>query len=135
MADAKTRHALVVDDDPLILMDASAILDDAGFSCHEAGTGAEAIAFLEVNHRAVTLLFSDVEMPGDINGFGLARHVDRHWPHIEIVIASGRIKPEAGELPDKATFIGKPFSARTVHEHLRGTMPEEKQPEPLRHAG
>lgn len=81
------------------------------------------------------MLFLDVELPGDMNGFGLARHVDQHWPHIEIGIASGRIKPETGALPDKATFICKPFSARMVHEHLRGAMPEEKQPETLKRAG
>lgn len=80
----------------------------------------------------IILLFSDVEMPGGTNGFALARHVAKHWPHIEIVIASGRIKPEAGDMPEKATFIGKPFSKAMVHDHLRKTLPDRKKPEPLK---
>ena len=127
-------YALVVDDDPLIQMDACDILQDAGFRCYYGGTGQEAVDLLQDHAGNVTLLFSDVDMPGDMNGFALARHVDQHWPHIEIVIASGRVKPEEGDMPDKATFIGKPFNARIVHDHLREKLPDGKKPEPLKHA-
>ncbi len=130
--------ALAVDDDPIILMDVSTILEEAGFRCHEADDGDAALRLLGRQADGVTLLFSDVEMPGDTDGFALARHVAREWPWIEIVIASGRIVPKAGDMPDKATFISKPFSAAVVREHLRETLPEGKQPEPLRngvHAG
>ncbi|WP_310106827.1 response regulator [Sphingomonas sp. BE138] len=131
--DCSTKpFALVVDDDPIILMDVSAILEDAGFRCHEADDGDAALRLLAGQADGVTLLFSDVEMPGSIDGFALARHVAKEWPWIEIVIASGRIVPEPGNMPDKATFISKPFSAAVVREHLRETLPEGKQPEPLR---
>ncbi|USI73464.1 response regulator [Sphingomonas morindae] len=125
-------YALVVDDDAVILMHACDILDAAGFRCHEAGSADEAVHILGDHWESVTLLFSDVEMPGAMDGFGLARHVDHHWPHIEIVVASGRVKPAAGEMPDKATFIAKPFSATTVHDHLREKLPDGKMPEPLK---
>lgn len=92
------------------------------------------MALLADRAETVTLLFSDVEMPGDMNGFALARHVDAHWPHIEIVIASGRIRPQAGEMPEKPTFLGKPFNARMVHNHLREKLPDGKKPEPLKQA-
>lgn len=82
----------------------------------------------------VTLLFSDVEMPGQTDGFALARHVFEHWPEIEIVIASGRIKPASGDMPEKATFISKPFNAAMIHGHLREKLPEGKKPEPLKDA-
>ncbi|WP_010219648.1 response regulator [Sphingomonas sp. PAMC 26621] len=127
-------YALVVDDDPLILMDARDILEEAGFRCHDRDTGAEAIELLETHAEGVVLVFSDVEMPGDVDGFALARHVCEHWPWIEIVIASGRIKPQPGDMPDKPTFIGKPFNQRFVHDHLSEKLPEEKKPEPLKHA-
>ena len=131
--DCSTKpFALVVDDDPIILMDVSAILEDAGFRCHEADDGDAALRLLAGQADGVTLLFSDVEMPGSIDGFALARHVAKEWPWIEIVIASGRIVREPGNMPDKATFISKPFSAAVVREHLRETLPEGKQPEPLR---
>jgi CheY-like chemotaxis protein len=127
-------YALAVDDDPFILKDTHDILVEAGFRCHEAHTGDEAITLLEEHADSIVLLFSDVEMPGETDGFGLARYVDEHWPHIEIVIASGRIMPEAGDMPSKATFLGKPFNAAMVHDHLREKLPDGVKPEPLKTA-
>ena len=135
MMDVKTApYALVVDDDPFILIDAGQILRDAGYRCHESDTGAGAIELLETHAESVILVFSDVEMPGEVDGFALARHVSVHWPWIEIVIASGRIKPKEGDMPEKATFIGKPFNTRLVHDHLREKLPDHKKPEPLKAA-
>ena len=127
-------YALVVEDDALILMQACDILDHAGFRCHEAMDGGDAIALLEQCHEEVILLFSDVDLGPGISGFELARHVDRHWPHIEIVIASGHVLPADNEMPDRATFISKPFSEHVVVEHLAGKLPDGKKPEPLKRA-
>lgn len=132
MKDPVAPLALVVDDDPIMLMDVCCILEDVGFQCHSADHGDAAKIMLPSHARGITLLFSDVEMPGDTDGFALAHHVAEHWPWIEIVIASGRIKPQDGDMPDKATFIGKPFSAALVREHLRGKLPDGKKPAPLR---
>ncbi|KQN04044.1 MULTISPECIES: response regulator [unclassified Sphingomonas] len=123
--------ALVVDDDPMILMDTSGILEDAGFRIHEAMDGDQAKAVLAEHWESIVLLFSDVDMPGSTNGFELAQHADRHWPHIEIVIASGHVLPRDGDMPERATFISKPFNKRTVHHHLAQMLPDEKKPEPL----
>lgn len=134
MAQSTIPYALVVDDDPIILMDTCGILEDAGFRFYEAGTGEEAKALLAHEADNVILLFSDVEMPGTTNGFALARYVAEHWPWIEIVIASGRVSPQDGEMPAKATFIRKPFNHRMVHDHLRETLPDGKKPAPLKQA-
>jgi len=128
-------YALVVDDDALVLMNSCDIIEEAGFRFYEAGSGDEATAVLEDYGANITLLFTDVEMPGEINGFALAHHVAERWPEIEIVVASGRIEPKPGDMPDKATFISKPFSAQVVHEHLREKLPDGKQPDPLRMIG
>lgn len=127
-------YALVVDDDPLILMSACDILEDAGFRFYEADNGDDAKVLLDQHADSVTLLFSDVEMPGDTNGFGLAQHVAEHWPWIEIVIASGHRGPRLGELPEKATFIRKPFTAQMLLNHLREALPDGKKPMPLKQA-
>lgn len=124
-------YALVVDDDGLLRMDVAEILETAGFRTMEAETGDEAMTVLEQHHLDVVLLFSDVEMPGSRNGFALAREVAVKWPAISIVIASGRLLPGDGELPEGAHFIGKPFSAEVVHGHLREVLPEDQKPEPL----
>jgi DNA-binding NtrC family response regulator len=127
-------YAMIVDDDPIILMDLDGILADAGFRCIEADNGDAAKTMLPDRAESITLLFSDVEMPGKTDGFALARHVASTYPWIEIVIASGRMKPEPGDMPESATFIGKPFSQQMVHDHLRDKLPDGKKPEPLRRA-
>lgn len=123
--------ALVVDDDDILRMDVVEMLEHAGFHTLEAETGDQAMLVLEQHHLDVTLLFSDVEMPGSRNGFALAREVAVKWPYIAIVIASGRLKPAEGDLPEGAHFIGKPFSAETVHGHLQEILPADGRPEPL----
>lgn len=134
MSPSTDPYALVVDDDAFILMEASDILDRAGFRCYDAMDGEEAVKLLEQRFEGVTLLFSDVDLGSGMTGFELARHVDEHWPHIEIVIASGHVLPEEGQMPAKATFISKPFSGRVVVEHLAEKLPDGKKPEPLKRA-
>ena len=129
-AQGDAPHALVVDDDALILIEATSILEDAGFRVLEAMNVAQALNVLEQRHEAVQLLFTDVHMPGDADGFDLARQTAERWPHIAVVVASGQAEP--GDLPEGATFIGKPFSAEIVRHHVRKTLPDEKHPEPLR---
>lgn len=124
--------ALVVDDDPMILMAAVEIVAEAGFNPLEAMTVEAAIAVLEQHSAEVRVLFTDVQMPGDRDGFSLARETASRWPHIQIVVASGLMKPGPGDLPEGATFISKPFSAEIVHERLREVLPEQEQPDPLK---
>ena len=127
-------YAIVVEDDPIIMMETTYILEDAGFRVHESFDGDEAIAYLAKHWESTVLLFSDVDMPGSVNGFALARHVAEHWPLIEIVIASGHTSPKEGDMPEKATFITKPFNQRMVHDHLNKILPDDKKPAPLRKA-
>jgi CheY-like chemotaxis protein len=130
--EAPAPYALVVDDDGLIRMDAADILSDAGFRTFEADDGDKAIALLEREQACIVLLFSDVQMPGTRNGFALARETAARWPHISIVIASGNVAPEPGDMPEGARFIGKPFSAETVHQHVNEILPDGRKPDPLK---
>ncbi|MCE4226575.1 response regulator [Methylobacterium sp. C25] len=116
----------------LIRMDAADILEAAGFRTYEASDVDEALKILCEHHASIVLLFTDVEMPGPMNGFGLARAVAEQWPHIGILIASGRYKPGPDDLPGGAHFVGKPFSADVVHDRLRELLPDGMQPEPLK---
>lgn len=134
MSPTTVPYALAVDDEAIIRIDASQILEEAGFRCMEADSGDAAISLLQKHSASIVLLFTDVEMPGATNGFGLARHVAHHWPHIEIVVSSGNVKPADGDMPAKAAFISKPFSADVVHNELRRLLPDGKKPEPLKAA-
>lgn len=129
---SNSPYALVVDDDFLIRTEAVAILEEAGFLVLEADSGDMAYTLLETRHPDVVLLFTDVQMPGELDGFALARKVAISWPHISLVVASGHIHPRPGVLPAKACFIGKPFSSEIVQAHVRNMLPEGQTPEPLR---
>lgn len=115
----KGTHALVVDDDGLIRMDAVDILERAGYATLEAQTGDQALDLLRRCHQDVSVLFTDVRMPGAHDGFSLARETARAYPHIAILVSSGIARPDLGDLPELAHFIEKPFSARIVRRHLR----------------
>jgi DNA-binding NtrC family response regulator len=129
---SQAPYALVVDDDGLIRMDAMDILADAGFRTFEASDGDRAMTLLGLEHAAIVLLFTDVQMPGSRDGFAVARETASRWPHIAIVVASGQVHPAPGDMPEGARFIGKPFTADMVHDHLREILPDGQKPEPLR---
>lgn len=132
---AASAFAVVVDDDPIILMTASKIVEDAGFVALDATTVAEAIEHFEAHGREIVLLFTDVQMPGGRDGFELAREVAQRWPSTTIIVASGNCSPEAEDLPAGALFLGKPFSAALVHESMLSLLPEGRAPEALRQTG
>ena len=125
-------YALVADDDFLVRMDAEMILEEAGFHALSAANGVEAIKLLEDHAGSIVLLFTDVEMPGGPDGFEVARTTARRWPDISIVVASGGVKPGAGDLPEGAVFLDKPFSAQMVHDHIDKILPDGQKPEPMK---
>jgi DNA-binding NtrC family response regulator len=127
--------AVVVDDDPIILMNACMIVEDAGFAALDATTVAEAISHFDAHGREIALLFTDVQMPGGRDGFELAREVAERWPETTILVASGNCQPGAGELPEGALFLGKPFSAALVHDNMLALLPEGRAPMALREKG
>jgi CheY-like chemotaxis protein len=131
-ADPSVPYALVVDDDGFIRMDALDILADAGFRTFEASDGDKAVALLEREHASIILLFTDVQMPGTRDSFAVARETARRWPDIAIVVASGQAHPGPGDMPEGAHFIGKPFTAEMVHDHLQDILPDGRKPVPLR---
>lgn len=130
--DDRRPFALVVDDDPLLRMDVSDMLEDAGFRPLEANDVDVAEILLVEYADEITLLFSDVQMPGGRDGFDLARMVAQRWPNISILVASAVRKPEPGLMPESAVFVGKPFSANTIYNCLQILLPDGKKPEPLK---
>jgi CheY-like chemotaxis protein len=133
MDDDFTPYALVADDDVLIRMDSSDILQDAGFRVHEASGVEEALAILAEAGSSIQLLFTDVQMPpGELNGFDLARRCAVHWPNIKILVASGQISPEHGDMPEGAVFVSKPITHEVIVERLLKLLPDGQKPKPLK---
>ncbi len=109
---------LVVEDDAMIRMNAASIIEDAGFEVIEATNAYEAIVIMEARPD-ITVVFTDIEMPGSMNGLKLAFAVRDRWPPVTIIIASGRIKPRPEEMPTDVTFLRKPYSEAVVLEAVR----------------
>lgn len=110
---------LVVEDDVLIRIDIADFLRGCGWHVVEAGTAAEAVALLEAG-AAVDLVFSDIQMPGDMDGFGLAAWVRAHRPGIRIILTSGVVQrtQAAAALCDEGP-IGKPYDHERLAECIR----------------
>jgi len=84
---------------------------DAGYEVLDACSADEALRFFEAD-RPIRLLFTDVSMPGSMNGADLARHVAARWPAVDIILASGRPRPD--ELPPRMRFHDKPYAPAAV---------------------
>ncbi|PVM92754.1 response regulator [Caulobacter endophyticus] len=96
---------LVVEDEPIVRMVASDHLRDADYIVLEAGSALEALAMLE-HHGPIALVFTDIDMPGPIDGLGLQRIVGQRWPDIAVLITSGLHGPTG---PDASPFLAKPY--------------------------
>lgn len=105
---------LVVEDDPLILMTAADALRAAGFHVIEAENADGAAAILRAAMVPVGAVFSDIEMPGALNGLGLASVISETWPEVPVVLTSGRVKPCPSTLPPGVRFVPKPYDPAHV---------------------
>jgi CheY-like chemotaxis protein len=109
---------LVVEDEALVRLAAVGTLEDAGFRIIEAMNGDQALELLAADSD-VQLLFTDVTMPGTIDGFALARQVRHRWPHIAIMVASAKRVSQPDQLPAGSRFEQKPYSPETLVRHAR----------------
>jgi CheY-like chemotaxis protein len=108
---------LVVEDEPFTRLMAADVLSSAGFAVLEAGSAFEALTILEANED-VAVVFTDVEMPGALDGLELARHIGERWPSIGIVICSGHVSHMA-RAEGKYSFLPKPYAGPAVVRQIR----------------
>ena len=108
---------LIVDDEPVIRLIAAQGLEDAGFEVVEADSADNALAILR-SRADVGVLFTDVNMPGSLDGMALARLVHQEWPAIEIVVTSGRNL--TGTVPDDGKFMEKPYTIKEMADVITG---------------
>jgi CheY-like chemotaxis protein len=115
--DDKRMVILVIEDEPLIRMVVSEYIADAGFEALEAANADIAIEILE-SRGDIRAIFTDINMPGSMDGLKLARAVRDRWPPIHIIITSGIPRLFKGEIPDGCHFFQKPYSL----EHIVGVL-------------
>lgn len=111
-------RVLVVEDETFIRMDVVETLRDAGFDILEATNADEAIQMLETN-LDIRLVFTDIDMPGMMNGLKLAAAVRDRWPPVRIIAASGHFKIQDGDLPADARFFPKPYHPSQIIDAVR----------------
>jgi CheY-like chemotaxis protein len=108
---------LVVEDEPIIRMGALDFVSAAGFEALEASSADEAIRILEARSD-IRLVFTDVGMPGTMDGVKLAHYIAGRWPPVKLVIVSGNVVVEQSQLPAGAKFFRKPYRHSVIVEAL-----------------
>jgi CheY-like chemotaxis protein len=109
---------LVVEDEILLRMAAVDLVEEAGFEALEASNADDAILLLEARDD-IRIVFTDIDMPGSMDGLKLAAAVRSKWPPIRIIVVSGHRKPQDGELPEGSVFFAKPYPARELASTLQ----------------
>jgi two-component sensor histidine kinase/ActR/RegA family two-component response regulator len=112
---------LVVEDEMILRMRAVNIVEDAGFNAVEAVNADEALSILE-SRSDISLLFSDIQMPGTMDGLKLAQAVHHRWPSIKIILVSGQVKPSDDDKPEDSRFFGKPMEVKQMIAELQNMI-------------
>jgi CheY-like chemotaxis protein len=118
MTSATPSLVLVVEDEPIIRIMATEIVEAAGLIAVDAADALEAITILQ-SRRDIRIVFADINMPGGIDGLQLASIVRERWPLVELILASGRVPRRDVELPARTLFFQKPYRADDVINALR----------------
>jgi CheY-like chemotaxis protein len=112
---------LIVEDEPILRMFAALTIEEAGFAVLEAENADEAIRILETRSD-VRIVFTDIDMPGSMDGIKLAAAVRGRWPPIRIMLTSGYRSVTASELPARSVFLQKPYQPERVVAMLHQMM-------------
>jgi CheY-like chemotaxis protein len=115
MATSARSEVLIVEDELLTRMAAVDAIYDAGIVAHEAADATEALQAIE-DHPAIKVMFTDVNMPGDMDGIELASRVCAADPGMSLVVTSGAVNLDDEQLPDSGTFLRKPYSPKRLLE-------------------
>ena len=112
---------LVVEDELLLRMRAVDMVEDAGFTSVEAVDADEAVAILE-SRSDISLLFTDIQMPGSMDGLKLAHAVHQRWPSIKIILVSGQLELPDLDIPLDSRFFGKPLEGKVIIAQMRSMI-------------
>ncbi len=114
----KPTIVLVVEDDPGVLETTLAMIEDGGLETIHATSSDEAVDIL-TSRNDISIVLTDVEIPGTFSGFELAATIRENWPATHVVVTSGVTPPDGRELPKGIPFLPKPYRQNTLLESLR----------------
>lgn len=108
---------LLIEDEPLIRMGTSAMLEDGGYTVLEAGDATEAQALL-ASHPEISIVVTDVQMPGAMDGLALTSMLKRDHSHIRVLITSGRTGLHEAREHGASNYLSKPYTAHAIQRAL-----------------
>ena len=111
-------HVLVVEDEFFSRLHAVNLVEAAGYKAIEASNADEAIAILE-SRKDIRIVFTDIDMPGSMDGLKLARAVRDRWPPIELILTSGHFDVPENKIPERGLFFSKPYRDREILSALQ----------------
>jgi len=120
--DAPVKPAvIVVEDEPLLLLDDMCLFEEAGFEAIPAANAAEALTILE-DRSDIRVVVTDISMPGDMDGLALCAAIRDRWPPVDFILISGHAPPEQNALPSRAVFLAKPYNVAELLKELKAFM-------------
>lgn len=119
---------LVVEDNALIRMSAVDLVTTAGFEALEVSNADDAIAVLQARPD-IHLVFTDVNMPGSMDGIKLAHYIRERWPPVKLIVASGETIIEESRLPIGTRFFSKPYDQGSIVEAMIGLLAQQSGPQ------
>jgi CheY-like chemotaxis protein len=111
-------YVLVVEDDFLSRLHAVNLVEDAGYIAVEASNADEAITILEAR-KDIRIVFTDIDMPGSMDGLKLAHAIRERWPPIELILTSGHFDLSHDEIPERGRFFPKPYRDQEIISALQ----------------
>jgi CheY-like chemotaxis protein len=112
---------LVFEDEMLLRMRAVEMVEDASYTSVEAVDADQAVAILE-SRSDIALALTDIQMPGSMDGLGLAHAVHERWPPVKIILVSGQLKPMDIEIPANSRLFGKPIEAKVMIAQMQSMI-------------
>jgi len=127
---ASRQTILVVEDEILVRLVIADYLRECGYKVHEAVNAREALAMLQAPHVTIDVVFSDVQMPGEMDGFGLARWIRANRPGVQVILTSGveRSAEIAASLCEAGPLLMKPYPPQDVVARIRQLSPKPRRP-------
>ena len=119
---SRPQHVLVVEDEFFSRLHAINLVEAAGYKAIEASNADEAIAILE-SRKDIHIVFTDIDMPGSMDGLKLARAVRDRWPPIELILTSGHFDVPEDKIPERGLFFSKPYGDREIVSTLQKFAP------------
>lgn len=115
--DLPAIKVLVVEDEPILLLFATDVVEEAGYEAISAANADDAIKILMARDD-ISIVFTDVRMPGSMDGMKLATFIRDRWPPIEIIVTSGHLGAAPPDLPARGKFFRKPYRTQHVIDAL-----------------